>query len=297
MNSNSASSTNAAATAPNSTESSDLKEASAWADDLGDPKTPEAERPKAGIDHASDDDTPAGRGLISRLLPPAIRLWLSTQLDHLEGLEFRLEGKDRQILSGHIPQVSLSAQRAVYQGLHVSQVSVTAQGIRVNLGQVLRGKPLRLLQAFPVEGRVSLLTEDVRASLHAPLLEQGLQDIFQRWTQTPTEAASEGDVLEHLTTLPPATQLTEIALGHGTLTLTWALDAEKQLRLHTHLTMQEGRYLSLGQTEVQGGQAGAWSSPNRLGDVMMDLGTEAQIHRLAVTPQAIEMEGMVRVIP
>ncbi len=241
----------------------------------------------------------AGRGVISRLLPPAIRLWLHTQLDHIEGLEFRLEGKDRQILSGHIPQVCLSAQQAVYRGLHVSRVAVAAKDIRVNLGQVVRGKPLRLLQAFPVEGRVSLRIEDVRASLHAPLLDQGLQDIFQRWAQAPTESASDGDVLEHLTTLPPATQLTDIALGDGTLALTWALDAatEKQLRLHTHLAIQDGRYLSLEQTEVQVGQGGVWSAPTPLDDVVMDLGTEAQIHHLAVTPQAIEMEGMVRVIP
>ena len=69
-------------------------------------------------------DEPAERGLISRLLPPAIRLWLHSQLDQLEGLGFQLEGKDRQILSGHIPQVRLSAQQAVYRGLHVSQVAV-----------------------------------------------------------------------------------------------------------------------------------------------------------------------------
>lgn len=240
----------------------------------------------------------AGRGVISRLLPPAIRLWLHTQLDHIEGLEFRLEGKDRQILSGHIPQVSLSAQQAVYQGLHVSQAAVTAKEIRVNLGQVVRGKPLRLLQAFPVAGRVYLSTEDVRASLHAPLLEQGLQDVFQRWAQAPTESASEA-VLDHLTTLPPATQLTDIALGDGTLTLTWQLDTPvaDHLRLQTRLSIRDGRYFCLGETQVQVGQQGTWLAPTHLDDVVMDLGAETQIHHLAVTPQAIEMDGTVRVIP
>lgn len=263
-----------------------------WAD--GSPPNPEVAEAEP-----NQADGATGRGLISRLLPPAIRLWLHSQLDHLEGLAFRLEGKDRQILSGHIPQVSLSAQQAVYRGLHVSQVAVTAKEIRVNLGQVLRGKPLRLLQAFPVEGQVYLSTEDVRASLHAPLLEQGLQDVFQRWAEAAPDMPSENSATPPLTALPPATQLVDIALGHGTLTLTWSLAAEtdQNLRLHTHLTMTEGRYFSLGPTEVQVGHGGTWAAPTRLGDVVMDLGSETQIHRLTVTPEAMVMEGVVRVIP
>jgi len=255
--------------------------------------------PEVAEDGASKADGSAGRGLISRLLPPAIRLWLHSQLDRLEGLAFQMEGKDRQILSGHIPQISLSAQQAVYRGLHVSQVVVAAKEIRVNLGQVLRGKPLRLLQAFPVEGQVYLSPDDVRASLHAPLLEQGLQDVFQRWAEVSPDTASENSATPPLTALPPATQLIDITLGHGTLTLIWSLAAEtdQQLRLHTHLTMTEGRYFSLGHTEVQVGYGGTWATPTRLGDVVMDLGSEAQIHRLTVTPEAMVMEGVVRVIP
>ncbi|MEB3288405.1 MAG: DUF2993 domain-containing protein [Leptolyngbya sp.] len=244
-------------------------------------------------------DGATGRGLISRLLPPAIRLWLHSQLDHIEGLGFRLEGKDRQILSGHIPQVSLSAQQAVYRGLHVSQVAVVAKDIRVNLGQVLRGKPLRLLQAFPVEGQVYLSTEDVRASLHAPLLEQGLQDIFQRWAEvSPSTALGDGRG-PSFTALPPAHQLTDIALGDGTLTLTWCIEAktDQHLRLHTHLTMDQGRYFSLRQTEIQVSQGGDWAAPTPLGDVVMDLGNEAKIDHLTVTPEAMTMQGLVRVIP
>ena len=113
------------------------------------------------------DAAPAagGRGLVSRILPPAIRLWLHSQLDHLENLDFRIEGRDRQILSGYLPQVSLSASQAVYQGLQVSRAEVRAEEIYLNLGQVIRGKALRLLQPFPVRGLVYLTREDLRASL------------------------------------------------------------------------------------------------------------------------------------
>ncbi|NJL44881.1 MAG: DUF2993 domain-containing protein [Leptolyngbyaceae cyanobacterium SM2_3_12] len=109
-----------------------------------------------------DEAHRGGSRLISRLLPPAIRLWLQTQLDHIEGLNFQINGKDRQILSGYVPQVMISAQQAVYRGLHVSQVEVAATEIQVNLGQVVRGKSLRLLQPFPVQGRVSLGAQDLK---------------------------------------------------------------------------------------------------------------------------------------
>jgi hypothetical protein len=246
--------------------------------------------------HNSD---PKGSRLISRLLPPALRLWLHSQLDHLEGLDFRLQGQDRQILTGYLPEVSLSAEQAVYRGLHVSQVTVTATDIRVNLGQVLRGKPLRLLQPFPVNGRVYLTTEDVRASLLAPLLAQGLEDVFQRLVEAQGKAGAEAAAIAPLTALPPATQLTDLTLGEGTLQITWQPSeaADQRLQLQTRLTIREGRWLTLGQPTVQEYRDGTTSGPTDLEDVVIDLGPEANIQQLAVTPSAIEVVGVVRVIP
>jgi hypothetical protein len=242
---------------------------------------------------------PRGSRLISRLLPSALRLWLHSQLDHLEGLDFRLQGQDRQILTGYLPQVSLSAEQAVYRGLHVSQVTVTAMDIRVNLGQVLRGKPLRLLQPFPVNGRVYLTTEDVRASLLAPLLAQGLEDVFQRLVEAQGKAGAEAAAIAPLTALPPATQLTDLTLGDGTLQITWQPSeaADQRLQLQTRLTIREGRWLTLGQPTVQEERDGTMSPPTRLEDVVIDLGPEANIQQLAVTPNAIEVVGVVRVMP
>ncbi|PSB19650.1 DUF2993 domain-containing protein [Phormidesmis priestleyi ULC007] len=121
---------------------------------------------------------PSKPGLISKVLAPAVGLWLRSQVEHIEDLEVEVEAGDRQILSGCIPQVELSACKAVYQGLHLSQVRLTGQNIRINLGQVLKGKPLCLLEPIRVEGTVLLQQADLNASLMAPLLANGITEFL-----------------------------------------------------------------------------------------------------------------------
>ena len=120
------------------------------------------------------------RGLISRVLAPALKLWVRSQLDHVDPLQLRIETGDRQLLSGDIPQVQLTANQAVYQGIHLSAINVLGRHIRVNMGQVLKGHPLRLLTPIPVDLAVSLQLGDLQASLTSPLLQVAFSQVLQR---------------------------------------------------------------------------------------------------------------------
>jgi hypothetical protein len=112
--------------------------------------------------------------LIGKVLAPAVGLWLRSQTDHIEQLKVEIQAGDRQILAGYIQQVNLAAEQAVYKGLHLSQVQLVGQNIRVNLGQVVRGKPLMLLEPIKIAGKALLREADLNASLTAPLLETGV---------------------------------------------------------------------------------------------------------------------------
>jgi LmeA-like phospholipid-binding len=118
------------------------------------------------------DASPAksATGLISRMLAPAIQLWLKSQVDHVEHLQVQIQARDRQLLAGTIPQITLLAQRVIYQGLHLSDVDLTGDNIRVNLKQVLQGKALQLLEPIAVQGTIQLSEADMNTSLAAPLL-------------------------------------------------------------------------------------------------------------------------------
>ena len=111
-----------------------------------------------------------GSRIIGRILPAAVRLWLRSQVEQVEHLSVVLEGRDRDIISGYLPGVSVSAMRTIYRGIHIGELRLSAQDIRINVGQVVRGKPLRLMQIFPVIGEVALSAADLNASLGSALL-------------------------------------------------------------------------------------------------------------------------------
>ncbi|MEM6452595.1 MAG: DUF2993 domain-containing protein [Cyanobacteria bacterium P01_D01_bin.105] len=140
------------------------------------------------------DDDRDGKGrngrIVGKILPAAVRLWLRSQTERVDELSIDISGRDRDILSGYLPGVSLAAEQSIYQGIHIGRLYLSAADIRINVGQVVRGKPLRLLKAFPVLGEVVLSEDDLNASLSSPLLRQGLKDFWRSLTQNPAIASS-----------------------------------------------------------------------------------------------------------
>jgi hypothetical protein len=105
----------------------------------------------------------------------------------VDDLQFQLQGGDRQILTGHIPGISIQASNAIYQGLHLSRIGLEGSNIRVNLGQVIKGQPLRLLEPVPVTGELLLKEGDLQASLRSTLLSNALSELLGTllaWDQT-----------------------------------------------------------------------------------------------------------------
>ena len=116
--------------------------------------------------------------LITNVLTKAIKFWLRTQVSDIEQLQLDIQAGDRQLVSGCIPSVSIVAKSAVYKGLHLSKVDLVAKNIRINIGSVIKGQQLRLLEKVPVVGEISQLEQDLSASLSSTLLSTALNDIL-----------------------------------------------------------------------------------------------------------------------
>jgi len=224
--------------------------------------------------------------IISRVLSPAVQLWLRSQVEHIEDLHFTIEGSDGQILHGIIPQVAIAARKAVYQGLHLSQVSLTGTGIKVNLGQVLKGKPLRLLEPIPVEGELRLGETDLNASLEAPLLAIALQDFLVPLLSL--DEQSEESKLEKL--LHPQIHIEE---GRLTLRADLLFNNGKKIPfvLRTGLGLGSKSELLFVEPEIEGLEG------NPLDDFKINLGSEVEIKELSLTPGELFCQGNLRVLP
>jgi hypothetical protein len=112
------------------------------------------------------------------VLSPACRGWLRSQVSQVNDLQVDIQGGSRQILGGTIPRVAVVAVGAIYQGLSLGSIDLIAENIRINLPQVLKGQPLRLLESIAVMADVKFSETDLQASLTAPLLSQAITDLF-----------------------------------------------------------------------------------------------------------------------
>ncbi|MGD1900491.1 MAG: DUF2993 domain-containing protein [Phormidesmis sp.] len=253
-----------------------------------------------------------GSRIIGRLLPPAVRLWLRSQVEQVDRLSIELAGRDRQILRGNLPGVSVSAHQAIYEGIHISSVQLSAEDIRINIGQVVRGKPLRLLKSFPVSGEVLLSPADLNASLNSSMLAVGLTLFWQTLSQAPSVAQAIEDrhgplALQSDMVLAAPT----VKLGNGCLGLSFypcveGVLAEEPIVLGTKLTVASKQYLQLNSTVwlSQLDDLNRLADPSPVGEPIpslegfqWNLGQDTQLTQLDIRPHQLICAGTITVQP
>ncbi|MCU0569076.1 MAG: DUF2993 domain-containing protein [Oculatellaceae cyanobacterium Prado106] len=240
--------------------------------------------------------------IISKVLSPALRFWLRSQVESIETLHLQIEGSDRQLLTGQVAKVSVAAQRAVYQGLHLTQIELVGEGIRVNLSQVLKGKPLKLLDAVPVQGTVCLHQADLNASWRSPLLAPVLPQFLRSdWCLQHLLPLLPADLqaIQHETTILLEV-LAEMECDRLTLKTHWVTASGQPLTLmlRTGLKLASGHCLQLNQPE--------WISPAApdagfplapLHGYTLNLGSEVDLQDLQLAPEQLLCKGQIRVMP
>lgn len=129
--------------------------------------------------------------IIDRLLASGIKIWLKTQLQKTKGLKVTIGGKDRQIMTGYIPEVSIVADSAVYQDIFLNQVAINGINIRFNLNEIIQNKPFKLLEPISVTVELLLKEADLQASLSSSLFLDGLTDFWHKLIQESSLSVTE----------------------------------------------------------------------------------------------------------
>jgi hypothetical protein len=230
--------------------------------------------------------------IISSVISPAVRLWLRSQVEDVAALQFKIQGGDREILTGYIPSVSIAATRAIYQGLHLTDIELEGTNIRCNLGEVFKGKPLRLLEPIPVSGKLLLLENDLQASLSSPLLSIALSELLDTFLK--------GGNLLH----PPLDfsdqqiHWQQIKIDTGHITLSGILTNSTMET--TLVTIRAGLLLTTPQ-EIQLDPLSIQLSSNQLPIILdgftINLGPEVDIDELILTSGQLTCRGGLMVMP
>lgn len=223
--------------------------------------------------------------LISKILAPALKLWLRSQLDSIENLQLTLGGGNRQILSGSIPTVSISASHAIYQGIHLSQISLQGRGIRFNIRDVLKGKPLHPIDPVLIDAQLQLSQADLDASLTAPLFVQAVQEFLGSWLQ------SHADSWNHLRINLGCDRL--IVTGDRRLVDEPANATARSVEIEMGLEIRNGHQLYLVNPQLQvDGEAIA-----HLEDFSWDLGSQVIISQFTLMPGQLTCQGQITLTP
>lgn len=223
---------------------------------------------------------------ISSILSKAVGLWLQSQVESVEQLEILIDAGHRDLFRGQIPQVILKAVHGIYQGLHLSQIDVRATQIRTNLGQVLKGKPLQLLEPIAISCQLNLTQTDLNASVAAPLFSDALRDVLLPWLQSDELLQSIQDLRTQSITLTD-----QYFILKGKIV---SSGEYYPFQLQTQLQVQKGQVLVLAEPLLQ---VTPLITPTALDPLNLDLGSSVQIQQLTLGEEHIRLQGQIQVNP
>jgi len=216
---------------------------------------------------------------LTAILTPALKVWLNSQLETVQGLQLHLTSSDQQLLRGIIPQIFLESDFAIYQGLQFDRISLTAEKICVNVSSVFKGQPLQLLNPIPLSGKIRMTKTHLNHSLASPLLQSGVKDLLSLLLKT--------DAI-------PALRWEKITLEHNQ----FILEGKQSffpfvpIKLQAEVTLSSPQHLLISPVKLEG-----INSEKNIAPVEFNLGSQVQLKTLNLTQEAVFVQGCLTVVP
>ncbi len=255
------------------------------------------------------------RSLVAGVLGPALKLWLRSQVEAVDRLEVSIgsetgEGNNlssRQMLTGRIPLVQVEADSVIYKGLHLGQLQLVGQDIRMNLGQAVRGKPLKLTAPIVVDLALKMTEAQLNDSLESPLLAPQLGE----WLNLLQELLIEEESLEASGVGTESLSQPRIALAGGELGSGLGAErlglrvcqgaqsaAQTELAIETGLAVRNGNLLKLRQPcWSEAPPAGFQEDLSSLAMMPLKLGRDVALERIAIAAGQLHLTGQLTVQP
>jgi hypothetical protein len=222
--------------------------------------------------------------IITKVLISAIKLWLRSQLNQVSHLEVKITASDRQLLSGCVPGVFISASNLVYKGLHITQIELEAENIQLNVSSILKGQPLQLSAIVPVFGKLMITEQNLNNSLSSPLLltaiNDGLIPLLAEYSINSKSITWRKITLDNQRLILHGIPISEI---EGAF-----------FNIYLGLELLNGQELQLTQVEVKTNQEMllARNFPD-----IINLGTDVDLEKLLIMPEQLSCYGCININP
>ncbi|HHP7230234.1 MAG TPA: DUF2993 domain-containing protein [Xenococcaceae cyanobacterium] len=226
--------------------------------------------------------------IITRLLAGGIKLWLRSQLTETANLKVKIGGKDRQIVTGYVPEVFIAANSAQYQKIALSQVAIEGKNLRFNLTEIIKSQPFRLLEPISVTIKLCLTQSDLQASLASTLLSEGLTNFWHNLLQETNLT-----IAEEFKTATLIWQ--QLSLEAATLKLQGIMQPNQSpIRIIAGLTLANPQTLLLSPVTILGVPG---LSANSMANFAIDLGDHVCISDLNLGTDRLFLTGSMTIFP
>jgi len=222
--------------------------------------------------------------IITKVLISAIKLWLRSQLNQVSHLEVQITASDRQLLSGCVPGVFISASHLVYKGLHITQIELQAENIQLNVSSILKGQPLQLSAIVPVVGKLMITEQNLNNSLSSPLLLTAINDGL-------IPLLAEYSLNSKSITWRKITLDNQLLILHGIP----ISDIEGAFfNIYLGLELLNGQELQLTQVQVKTDQE-VFLEKNS--PYIINLGTDVDFEKISLMPEQLSCYGRININP
>lgn len=227
---------------------------------------------------------------VAPLITPLLKTWVMRQVSQAENLDIKLQGTDQELLGGLIPQVDISADNVIYQGIQARSVSLVGRSVQLDLSQAFRGGGVTLKS--PV--RADLVIKMAEPDLNRYLTSSQFQKQFAN-LRLPMPGLSGSASTVPLTINQPQISLLE----QGRIQLAAALKPDQgaslPVQITTGLDLLNGNTLKLNNPELKSN--GQLLPTELFQNLKIDLGPDTLVKSLDIRKGLMQMNGIFTIRP
>jgi LmeA-like phospholipid-binding len=228
---------------------------------------------------------------VGALITPLLKTWVKQQVSQADNLDIKLQGTDQQLLSGLIPQIDITAENVIYQGIQARSVNLVGRSVNLDLSQAFKGGSVKLKSPVQADLAITMAEPDLNRYLTSPQFQK--QFANQRIPMPSVGGAAP-------TTVPFVLNQPQISLlDQGRVQVAANLKPEQgsaiPIQITTGIDILNVNTLKLNNPELK--SSGQLLPTELLQSLKIDLGQDTQVKALDIRKGLMQMKGIFTIRP